>query len=251
MGFKVGNPTSKSMTKSNFFSPSFNDFLLWKRDRYARVKGVSLLKLGLRKVDLVMLLDIGLPNVKPKKNFNAHQQEDILRISKLSLLLFLVPILKDLWQVETSRHFFWDTLYIAGEKGDKGNFGPPGKIGPRGQPGSSAMKGDKGHPGNSGKSGTGGLPGIDGQPGMKGDKGAPGNGRPGLPGFKGNQGATGTQGLPGLLGKKGSQGLSGGPGQQGIPGEKGAVGLQGQNGANGRPGQKGARESFQMIFCKM
>ena len=45
MGFKVGNPTSKSMTKSNFFSPSFNDFLLWKRDRYARVKGVSLLNI--------------------------------------------------------------------------------------------------------------------------------------------------------------------------------------------------------------
>ena len=44
------------------------------------------------------------------KNFSAHQQEDFLRISKLTLLLFLVPILKELWQFETWGHFFWDTL---------------------------------------------------------------------------------------------------------------------------------------------
>ena len=35
----------------------------------------------------------------------------MLRISKLTLLLFLVPILRELWQFETSGHFFWDTLY--------------------------------------------------------------------------------------------------------------------------------------------
>ena len=70
MGFKVGNPTLKSMTKSKFLSPSFlltlelkhpclpyeyfyivflnhfNDFLLWKRDRYSSVKGVLLLNLS-------------------------------------------------------------------------------------------------------------------------------------------------------------------------------------------------------------
>ena len=38
-----------------------------------------------------------------------HQQEDFLRISKLILLLFLLPILKELWQFETWGHFFWDT----------------------------------------------------------------------------------------------------------------------------------------------
>ena len=40
------------------------------------------------------------------KNFSAHQQEDFLRISKLTLLLFLVPILKELWHFETWGHFF-------------------------------------------------------------------------------------------------------------------------------------------------
>ena len=44
------------------------------------------------------------------KNFSAHQQEDFLRISKLTLLLFLVPILKELWPFQTWGHFFWDTL---------------------------------------------------------------------------------------------------------------------------------------------
>ena len=51
------------------------------------------------------------PQKSKLKNFSAHQQEDFLRISKLTLLLFLVPILKELWQFETSGHFFWDTLY--------------------------------------------------------------------------------------------------------------------------------------------
>ena len=52
------------------------------------------------------------PQKSKLKNFSAHQQEEFLRISKLTLLLFLVPILKELWQFETSGHFFWDTLYI-------------------------------------------------------------------------------------------------------------------------------------------
>ena len=52
------------------------------------------------------------PQKSKLKNFSAHQQEDFLRISKLTLLLFLVPILKELWQFETSGHFFWDTLYM-------------------------------------------------------------------------------------------------------------------------------------------
>ena len=46
------------------------------------------------------------PQVSELKNFSAHQQEDFLTISKLTLLFFLVPILKEFWQFETSRHFF-------------------------------------------------------------------------------------------------------------------------------------------------
>ena len=46
------------------------------------------------------------PQKSKLKNFSAHQQEDFLRISKLTLLLFLVPILKELWQFWTSWLFF-------------------------------------------------------------------------------------------------------------------------------------------------
>ena len=42
------------------------------------------------------------PQVSELKNVSAHQQEDFLRISKLPLLLFLVPILKELWHFKTS-----------------------------------------------------------------------------------------------------------------------------------------------------
>ena len=53
------------------------------------------------------------PQKSKFKNFSAHQQEDFLRISKLTLLLFLLPFLKELWQFETSQHFFWHPGYLS------------------------------------------------------------------------------------------------------------------------------------------
>ena len=47
------------------------------------------------------------------KNFSAHQKENFLRILKLTLHLFLVPFLRELWAFKTSKHFFWDTLYLS------------------------------------------------------------------------------------------------------------------------------------------
>ena len=46
------------------------------------------------------------------KNFSAHQKENFLRILKLTLLLFLVSYLRELWAFKTWEPFFWDTLYI-------------------------------------------------------------------------------------------------------------------------------------------
>ena len=144
MGFKNGNPTSKSITKSHFLRPRFilrwwelkhpclpceyfvflkfilsAMILLWKRDRYSSGKGVSLLNMPKKtvpeKVWFGHAFRYRVTNFKPNflspqksklKNFSAHQQEDFLRISKLTLLLFLVPILKELWQFETWGHFF-------------------------------------------------------------------------------------------------------------------------------------------------
>ena len=45
------------------------------------------------------------------KNFSAHQKENFLSFSKLTLLLFLVPFLWELWPVKTWGRFFWDTLH--------------------------------------------------------------------------------------------------------------------------------------------
>ena len=103
----------------------FNDFLLWMRDRYSSVKGILLLNMpkqtGPEKGWFGHAFRHRVTNFKPHflspqksklKNFSAHKQEEFLRISKLTLLLFIVPILKELWQFETSRHFFGDTLYI-------------------------------------------------------------------------------------------------------------------------------------------
>ena len=72
-------------------------------------KGVSIpinnqvkIKLGMRKFGYAFRHRV--TNLKPHflnpqksklKNFSAHQQEDFLRISKLTLLLFLVLILKE------------------------------------------------------------------------------------------------------------------------------------------------------------
>ena len=44
------------------------------------------------------------------RNFSAHQKAEELTISKLTLLLFLVPFLGELWPLKTWGHFFWDTL---------------------------------------------------------------------------------------------------------------------------------------------
>ena len=44
------------------------------------------------------------------KNFSAHQKAEDLRISKLTLLLFLVPFLGELWPLKTWGTFFWDNL---------------------------------------------------------------------------------------------------------------------------------------------
>ena len=41
------------------------------------------------------------------KNFSAHQKENFLRILKLTLLLFQVPFLRELWAVKTWGRFFW------------------------------------------------------------------------------------------------------------------------------------------------
>ena len=46
------------------------------------------------------------------KNFSVHQKENFLRILKLTLLLFLVPFLRELWAFKTLKRFFWDTLYL-------------------------------------------------------------------------------------------------------------------------------------------
>ena len=44
------------------------------------------------------------------KYFSAHQKAEDLRISKLTLLLFLVPFLGELWPLKHRELFFWDTL---------------------------------------------------------------------------------------------------------------------------------------------
>ena len=108
------------------FLNHFNDFLLWMRDRYSSVKGILLLNMpkqtGPEKGWFGHAFRHRVTNFKPHflspqksklKNFSAHKQEEFLRISKLTLLLFIVPILKELWQFETSGHFFWDTLYVT------------------------------------------------------------------------------------------------------------------------------------------
>ena len=50
------------------------------------------------------------PPSSKRKNFSAHQKAEDLRISKLTLLLFLVPFLGELWPLKTWETFFWDTL---------------------------------------------------------------------------------------------------------------------------------------------
>ena len=40
------------------------------------------------------------------KNFSAHQKDEDLRISKLALLLFLVPFLGELWPLKHGELFF-------------------------------------------------------------------------------------------------------------------------------------------------
>ena len=49
------------------------------------------------------------PHKLKLKHLVAHQTS--FRISKLTLLLFLVPFLKELWQCETPWHFCGDTMY--------------------------------------------------------------------------------------------------------------------------------------------
>ena len=71
------------------------------------------------KVNLVMFLDIGLLSLNPifsaphGQNFSAHQKEEDQRISKITLLLFLVPFLKELWPLKQgNKGKPWDTLYL-------------------------------------------------------------------------------------------------------------------------------------------
>ena len=45
-------------------------------------------------------------------DLSAYQKEDALRISKITLSLFLVPFLGELWPLKSWETFFWDTLYI-------------------------------------------------------------------------------------------------------------------------------------------
>ena len=52
------------------------------------------------------------PQESKWKSFSAHQQENYMQIPKLTLLLFLVPFLWELWPFKTWGRFFWDTLYM-------------------------------------------------------------------------------------------------------------------------------------------
>ena len=58
----------------------------------------------------------GVPNLKPQflsptlskpKNFSAHQKENFLRFSKLTLHLFLLSFLVELWPVKHGNTFLW------------------------------------------------------------------------------------------------------------------------------------------------
>ena len=67
-------------------------------------------KLDLRKGEFNHLLSYGVTHFKSNflspprskmKNFSAHQKEEDLRISAITLLLFLVPFFGELWPLKT------------------------------------------------------------------------------------------------------------------------------------------------------
>ena len=143
--FKDGYPTFKIMTKGSYFLEqffgafwlmfkyiSFSFFLQFCSEfylalcfiGYSNEQGVPSLKTSVKTPKefvpknnslFVMILKVFkhfFLRLQESKwqSFSAHQKENYMQIPKLTLLLFLVPFLWELWPFKTWGRFFWDTL---------------------------------------------------------------------------------------------------------------------------------------------